>query len=42
MPDPAPLPAPVRPIGAWLVGLFLLFASLAMWSLAAAIFQARS
>ena len=42
MPDPALPIAPVRPIGAWIVGGFLLLASLAMWGLAAAIFQARS
>lgn len=40
--DPASKPLPVRPIGARIVGGFLLFASLAMWGLAAAIFQLRS
>jgi len=42
MTDPILPPEPVRPIGAWIVGGFLLFASLAMWGLAAAIFHARS
>ncbi len=42
MPDPTPPSGPVRPIGAWIIGLFLLFASLSMWGMAAAIFHARS
>jgi hypothetical protein len=32
----------VRPIGAWVVGAFLLFATLTMWTLVTVIFQARS
>ena len=36
-----PMPE-VRPVGAWVVGGFLLFATLTMWILATVIFQARS
>jgi hypothetical protein len=32
----------VRPIGAWVVGGFLLFATVVMWTLVAVIFQVRS
>ncbi len=42
MPEPAPSAKPPRPIGAWVVGAFLMAASLAMWGMAAAIFHARS
>jgi len=40
-PEAVPLP-PVTPIGSWIVGGFLLFASLAMWGLVAIIFQVRN
>ena len=33
---------PVRPVGAWVVGGFLLSACMIMWVLVAIIFQARS
>ncbi|MDR3523422.1 MAG: hypothetical protein P4L66_04905 [Acetobacteraceae bacterium] len=33
---------PTQPIGAWVVGGFLLFAVLTIWTLAAVIFQVRS
>ena len=32
----------IRPIGAWVVGGFLLFATLTMWTRVTVIFQARS
>lgn len=33
---------PVRPVGAWVVAGFLLFATVTMWTLVAVIFHARS
>ncbi len=33
---------PVRPVGAWVVAGFLLFATLTMWTLVAVVFHARS
>jgi hypothetical protein len=33
---------PVRPVGAWVVAGFLLFATLTMWTLVSVIFHARS
>ena len=42
--DDASKPAgrPVRPVGAWVVAGFLVFATLTMWILVAVIFHARS
>lgn len=34
--------APVRPVGAWVVGGFLVFAVLTMWILVSVIFMHRS
>jgi hypothetical protein len=33
---------PVRPVGAWVVAGFLLFATLTMWTLVSVVFHARS
>jgi hypothetical protein len=33
---------PIRPVGTWVVAGFLVLATLAMWTLVAVIFQARS
>jgi len=33
---------PVRPIGAWVIGGFLLIATLTMWTLVALVFHASS
>ena len=33
---------PVRPVGAWVVAGFLLFATLTMWTLVAVVFHVRS
>lgn len=39
----APLPlSPVKPVGTWIVGGFLLVVSLAVWCLVAALFSIRT